>query len=434
MTLVESPEHARPRGGGTLVALAPRTSPLTVRARHVPGVPVVAVRVVLPGGMRRERFPGQAYVTGRMLGEGTRRRDWRQLGEDFEARGMILTTAGTFESESVAVDALAADWELALEWAAELTLEPSFPEDRCAWARRQTEAELESMGDQPEVRTAWGFLEQLYAPHPRSRRLQGDAASLGRLTSEDCAAFHAAALARGAIVTVTGEIDEEAVAARAAELFAGAVGGGGPEPEPPAPASVERRREVALKNVDQAHLYLGHLTVPRKHADAAALELAAVVLGAGSGLTGRIPSRIREKEGLAYTAYAQTLAGAGLDRGRLVAYVGTSPATVAQAERGTIEEIARFLDEGPTEAEVEEARAYLLGREPFRRETARQWAEILAETEFYGLPLDDPAWREAELTRPDRAATLAAARRHLDPGKIQVTVGMPEGAGPTTAG
>jgi zinc protease len=224
MTALASPEAA-----ATLLAAAPRTSPLVVRARHVPGVPVVAVRVVLPGGVRRERLPGQAYLTGRMLSEGTRRRDWRQIGEDFEARGMILTTAGTFESESVAVDALAPDWELALEWAAELVLEPSFPEERCAWARRQTEAELESMGDQPEIRTAWGFLEQLYAPHPRSRRLQGDPASLARLTSEDCAACHAASLARGGIVTVAGEIDEEAVAARAAELFAGAVGGFEPE-------------------------------------------------------------------------------------------------------------------------------------------------------------------------------------------------------------
>ncbi len=417
MTAVISPEAA--------VEARP-ASALTIRARHVAGVPVVAVRVVLPGGARRERLPGEAYVTGRMLGEGTRRRDWRRLGEDFEAKGMILTTAGTFESESVAVDALASDWELALEWAAELALEPSFPEDRCTWLRRQTEAELESMGDQPEVRTAWGFMEQLYTPHPRGRRLQGDPESLALLTPEILRACHRATLARGAIVTVAGEIDEDAVTARAAELFGTAVGGGAPEAEISLPTASEPRREVGLKGVDQAHLYLGHLTLARRHPDAAALELAAVVLGAGSGLTGRIPTRIREREGLAYTAYAQTMAGAGLDPGRLVAYVGTSPATVAQAERGVIEEVVRFLEEGPGEDELEEARAYLLGREPFRRETARQWAEILAETEFYGLPLDDPDWREAELRRPDRATTLAAARRHLHPEKIQVTVGLPK--------
>jgi zinc protease len=152
----------------------------------------------------------------------------------------------------------------------------------------------------------------------------------------------------------------------------------------------------------------------------------AVILGSGAGLTGRIPARIREREGLAYTAYAQTVAGSGLDSGRLLAYVGTSPATVEKAEKGVIEEIARVVEDGVEESEVAEARAYLLGREPFRRETARQWAEILIEAEEYGLPVDDFEHRKAELEAVDRAAVEAAARRHLHPEQLRVTVGMPE--------
>ena len=176
---------------------------------------------------------------------------------------------------------------------------------------------------------------------------------------------------------------------------------------------------------DQAHLYVGHLTVPRNHPDYTALEMVAVTLGSGAGLTGRIPMRIREQEGLAYSANAQTVAGSGEDPGRLVAYVGTSPATVARAEAGVREEIARLVEEGIEPAELEEARAYLLGREPFRRETARQWAELLTEAVQYGLPLDDPALREAELKALDLAEVQAAARRHLRPADLQVTVGLP---------
>ena len=171
---------------------------------------------------------------------------------------------------------------------------------------------------------------------------------------------------------------------------------------------------------------MGHLTVPRGHEDYEALELVAVVLGSGAGLTGRIPARIREREGLAYTAYAQTVAASGFDRGRLVAYVGTSPDTVAQAERGVAEEIARLVDGGVTDAELEEARAYLLGRDPFQRETARQWAELLTEAALYGLPIDDPAWRLGRLRAVDRPTAEAAARRHLKPADLLVTVGLPE--------
>ena len=90
---------------------------------------------------------------------------------------------------------------------------------------------------------------------------------------------------------------------------------------------------MALPPGDQAHLYAGCLTVPRAHPDRHALDLLGVVLGSGAGLTGRLPERVREREGLAYSVQVQTLAGAGLDRGRLVVYVGTSPATLEQAER-----------------------------------------------------------------------------------------------------
>jgi zinc protease len=357
---------------------------------------------------------------------------------------MALHAFGGFETHGVALDALAADWERAVDWAAELIREPSFPEDRRAWLARQAATELDSLADQPEVKTAWGFLRQLYHPHRRALPLHGSREGLLALAGADCAAFHLSRLGRGLLVTAAGDLDEEAVTRRIGERFGGIEGGGAEAPqaeaEPPAPFGLPgpdgRRLEVRLaaapaggddEGPPQAHLYAGHLTVPRRHPDYEALELTAVVLGAGTGLTGRIPERLREHEGLAYSAHAQTVAGAGLDPGRLVAYVATSVATVEPAERGIREEIARLVEGGITDGELADARSYLLGREPFERETARQWADLLAEAEHYGLPLDDPGWRRARLEALDRAAVEAAARRHLRPDDLRVTVGVPAG-------
>jgi zinc protease len=402
-------------------------APWVVRTRYVEGAPVVAVRFWLRGGARLEEIPGQALITGRMLSEGTRRRDWRRIANDAESKGMILASFGYFEHYGLSIDALAKDWELALDWAAEMVLEPTFPEDRNGWLARQAAAELESLADQPDVKTAWGFLEQLYTPHPRSRPTQGSVESLGKLTAADSVEHHRRSLRQGLLVSVAGVIDEDAVRKRLEGILAGLPVAVEPTPVPPAPVGFQqKRRELETGAEDQAHLYVGHRTVPRDHPDYAALELLAVVLGSGAGLTGRIPARIREKEGLAYTAQAQTVSGAGLDVGRLIAYVGTSPTTVDQAERGVVEEIAKLVDGGITDRELDEARAYLLGREPFLRETARQWADLLMEAELYGLPLDNPAWRTAELTSPDRQAVEEAARKHIDVSALQVTVGYPE--------
>lgn len=392
--------------------------------RRVEGAPVVAVRVWLRAGARVETLPGQSLLTGRMLSEGSRSRDWRRIADDAEGKGMVLSSFGTFECLGVTVDALARDWELALEWAAELMLTPSFPEDRCSWLSKQAAAELESMADQPEVKTSWGFHEQLYTPHPRCRSLHGTMEGLLALTPDDCAAFHGRALGNGLLVSVAGVLDEETVRSRLESLFPQAAPFA-PFPEPPAPVGTAEPRIVETDAEDQAHLYIGHLTVPRRHPDFASLEALAVILGSGAGLTGRIPNRIRESEGLAYNSHAQTVAGAGLDAGRLMAYIGTSPATVEQAQTGVVEEITRLVEDGIEETELEEARAYLMGREPFRRETARQWAELMIESEHYGLPLDDPDRRKAELNALDKATVEAVARRHIRPADLRVTVGLP---------
>jgi zinc protease len=182
---------------------------------------------------------------------------------------------------------------------------------------------------------------------------------------------------------------------------------------------------VTVPPGDQAHLFLGHLTVERVDDDLPALELLSIVLGAGSGLAGRIPTRIRERDGLAYTATAAAASGAGLDRGRLVAYLATAPENAERAEVAVVEELRRLRQDGVTDAEIAEGRSYLLGREPFRRETPRQWAELLAEAELYGLPVDRADWVLERYAGLDRAAVEGALERNVDVEELRVTVGMP---------
>ena len=396
------------------------------RVRRVEGAPLVAVRVALAGGARREPTPGLALVTGRALAEGTRRRDYLALAADAEARGTSLAGSAGLESIALAVDGLASDWERALALAAEAVFESSFPEERIAWLARQAAAELEAQADEADQLTAREFADLVFAPHPKGRPLQGDAASLGRLRAADCAAFHAESMARGGVVAVAGAIDEEEVAARLESLFPGlgAPADDGFAPTAPAPRA-PRRREIVTRARDQAHLFVGQWTVARAHPDCAALEIAAVALGAGSGLAGRIPHRIRDRDGLAYHASADAVAGAGLDAGRFAAYVGTAPATVARAERGVVEEIRKLLEEGLSEREIDDARSYLTGREPFRRETARQWADLAALGAIEGLALEQPDWSRARIDGPTRKDVDAALRRWLDPDALAVAVGLP---------
>lgn len=403
--------------------------PLKLRVERVPGLPLVALRSWILAGSRLEPTPGLSLVTGRMLGEGTTGRDWRQWSMDVEGRGMTLQSTGGAETLGVALDSLAEDADLALSWLAELLLDPAFEEGRLHWIRQQAAAELEGMLDQPDYRTLRVFLEQLYHPHPFCRPLQGSREGLDRLSTRDCRDFHRRALGWGGCLVVVGDVDEDRMADRLRAAFEHRLPA--PEPFPQVPTIAghgEPRRQVTVPGKDQAHLLMGHLTVPRAHADRLALDVGSVILGSGPGMAGRLPFRIREREGLSYSVDVALAAGAGLEPGRFQVYLATAPDQVEQAEVAVREELDRVLDGGVTDEEFEDARAYLVGREPFRRETLRQRADRVAETEIYGLPVDRPGWIEARLRELDRSTVEAALRRWIRPQDLHLTVGLPEGS------
>lgn len=389
----------------------------------------MAIRVWLPGGSLAERRPGEALVTGRLLTEGSRRRAWDEIAAQAEDRGIDLAGLGGTEVIGLAVDALATDWRQALELAAELTLEASLPEDRLEQVRWRTASELDSLSERPEVVAAWAFLEQLYGgDHPAGRPLQGTTESLAALARSDCLACHRRSLESGVLVSAAGDLDEDETRVAIDELFAvvPTPRPGPPAPRPPAERTASRR-EIVLEAGEQTQLYVGQLTVPASHPDLPALQIAGVVLGSGPGLAGRIPTRLRERDGLGYEASATTVGGAGRMPGRLVVHVATAPRQVEAALRAVREELERFVAEGIGDGEFDEARTYLLGSEPFRRESARQLAALGMRSMLYGVPWDRPGWLESALERLDRAAVEAAIRRHLDPDTLAVTVGVPAG-------
>jgi zinc protease len=269
-------------------------------------------------------------------------------------------------------------------------------------------------------------MEQLYGEHPWGRPRQGSRASLEAVEPGACAAFHRDSLARGVIVSVAGDIDEAAVrdllVRRLSDLDREPV----EAPTPPAPPPrIATSRRIALPQADQAQVLLGHLTVPVTDPDFVALELASVLLGSGPGLVGRIPERIRERDGLAYAASVSATSGAGSAPGRLVVHAGTAPERAPRLIEAVRDELGRLIEGGLRDEELDEARRYILGSDPFRRETARQLVALMAQAALFGIPLDDAGWLARAIGELDRPAVEAVLRAHLDPDRLAVTVGLP---------
>jgi zinc protease len=194
-------------------------------------------------------------------------------------------------------------------------------------------------------------------------------------------------------------------------------------PGPDDPASAPRVVRVP-EDREQLHMYLGHLGIRRTDPDYHALLAGDVILGSGPGFTDRMSRRIRDEMGLAYSVWARIARGSDLEPGLFLAYIGTSPKKRDVALAAMREEIRRFVEDGITERELDDARSYLLGSYVFGFETADLTAEHLVQMERLGLGFDYPAKFARAIRSLRREDVEAAVRRHVFPDRlITVMVG-----------
>ena len=171
----------------------------------------------------------------------------------------------------------------------------------------------------------------------------------------------------------------------------------------------------------QTHVFVGHLGVTRDDPDYYTLLVMDNVLGVGPGFTDRLSSTLRDRQGLAYTVNASIANSAG-DRvpGQFVGYIGTFPDKYLVARDGFLKEINRIRDEKATEAEVADAKKYLLGSLPFRLTTNEGMADQLLAAERFKLGFDFLAKYAAAVEKVTVADVQAVAKKHLDPKRLTV--------------
>ena len=79
---------------------------------------------------------------------------------------------------------------------------------------------------------------------------------------------------------------------------------------------------------------------------------------------------------------------AGIDPGRFVAYIGTSPENTKLAIEGLLNEIRKIIDEPVSPEELQDAKDFLTGSFVFAFESSAQIARFLIQASVYGLGFD----------------------------------------------
>ena len=357
-----------------------------------PSVPTVSLNASVLTGARHdpEAKAGLALMASRLLDEGTENRTSLEIAEAIESVGGAIESDGSFERIIVSAGVLNKDTDLGLELLAELLMRPIFPQEFVDKEKERTLAEIASAKDRPQVVAGWAFNELVYQDHPLHRPAHGYPDTVERITRADLLDFHRRYFVpNNVILSIVGDFQVPVLLPKIERAFAGWPGKPIAFPTYPKPMRQTSKREKYINMpAQQVNIYLGHLGVTRTNPDYYALQVLDTILGGGAGFTARIPQRLRDDLGLAYTTFASITMTAGLDPGRFISFIGTSPENMKLAIEGLVNEIRRIIEEPVTVEELRDAKDYLTGSFVFAFESSAQISRFLVHAEIYGLGFD----------------------------------------------
>jgi zinc protease len=390
-------------------------------------LPMLDISVEFPAGAGYDRMDkgGIAAMTSRLLTRGA-----EGLAEEDIARatadiGAELGARFDTDRAGVGVRTLssARERDRALEIMGRVLSAPTFPQAVLDREKVRLIAALKEADTQPATIASRNFYSLAYPGHPYGLRGSGEVAEVQAMTRADLVEFYRRHfVAQHAVVALIGALTRAEAEAIVERLTRGLRRSDAAEPElqpvQPLPAGTLRR---IPHHAQQAHILVGAPGVRRDDPDYVPLFVGNYVLG-GGGLVSRMSVEVRQKRGLAYSAYSYF---SPLKReGPFVIGMQTQRDQALEALKVTDQVLREFLDSGPTEGELAAAKKGIIGGFPLRIDTNSKIHGQLSLIGFYRLPLTYLEDFVKQVERVTLADIRAAFKRHVDADRlVKVVVG-----------
>jgi zinc protease len=190
-----------------------------------------------------------------------------------------------------------------------------------------------------------------------------------------------------------------------------------PNPAKPTVGGVE-----TILTPDKANaVYLAGMAFPITDADPEypALVVGNYVLG-GAPLASRLSNRVRGKEGLSYGIMSMVQAHPIDKSGAFIMFAITNPANMKKVDAAIAEEVKKFMDEGVSAAELEEAKKGYLQSRQVARSNDGTLAGQLASALFVGRPFTFEGELEKRIGAVQPGDVKASFDKHVTPKNIAV--------------
>lgn len=372
---------------------------------------------------------GLAVFTGATLIRGTQTRTFQQIVQETESRGCSVQAGGGTHVSPFHGKALSEDLGLVLDLLGDILLRPTFPEQEIERFRGQFLMSLREDEQETGTQVRRAIRSMLFPPdHPYSRLPMGTMETVQQITRDDLIGFYQRYHPGATTIAIVGDVDPPAVIAELERVF-GEWRSDAPLPShdlPPVPALEGiQKRVIPMPGKVRTDIGWAVHGMTRDNPEFYTAVVGNMVLGR-LGMGGRLGENIRENQGLAYHTFSGFQAGFGA--GPWMAGAGVNPANVERATEAMLDEIKQFAQEGPTNEELADAKAYLTGSLVLGLERNSGVAAALLDIESYHLGLDYVERYPHLINAVTRDEIIDVARAYLSTDRYVLASAGPESA------
>jgi zinc protease len=361
-------------------------------------IPIVDVNLDVDAGARRDPTgkAGLASLTNAMLARGLKQvtlpdgtlepamseaeisnamadvAAQRGGGAGTDRAGMSLRTLSSKTERDQAVRMLA-----------RLLSQPDFPEALFSRDKARTIAAIKDALTQPDAIASKAFWRMAYGSHPYGA--EATVETIDSISRDELVRFHAEHyVANHAVISLMGDITRAEADAIARELTR-RLPQGQALPALPDVAMTSGAEQRIPHPASQSHILVGLPALARNDPDFFPLTVGNYVLG-GGGFVSRLTREVREKRGLAYSAYSYFNPMA--QPGPYMAGLQTRKDQSDEALKVMRDTIEAFVRDGLTDTELKAAKDNLIGGFALRIDNNRKILDNIATIGFYQLPLN----------------------------------------------
>jgi zinc protease len=377
-------------------------------------------------------YVAAAGFLGGLMQRGTTTKTRQQIKDAFDKLNATVVPAmpsmmgGNLTQVTFTIQTKRANLPAVVDLLADILRNPAFPADEFEKMKRERLQGIEAGLTEPQALAA-NALRRKIAPYAKgdvryAATIPEEIERLKACTVDDVRKLYETHLGASAgELAIVGDFDPQAATDAFAKAFAGW-----------AAKTPYKRIETKLFDVagsteiidtpdKENAIYIAALTMPIQDTDAdyAALSIGNYLLGEAP-LASRLSNRVRGKDGLSYGTQSMAMASPVEKSGQFLIFAITNPKNLGKVDAAIAEEVNKFLAEGVSASELEEAKKAVIASMKGSRSNDGGLARSLTGALYAGRTFAYQTELEERIEKLQPADIQRVFQKLLDPKKLTI--------------